>query len=81
MQVTGWSNYNDIRNLRKDVCLQELGEIKLLFGNMLMSSEELTRFVKDKEIEYCLGFDDYGKASVSICSERHNHVKWYIDLK
>lgn len=81
VQVTGWSHYTGIRNLSKAVCLEELIEVKQKFSDMLMSSEDLRRFINDKVIEYCLYFDDYGKTSIGICSEKNNHIKWYFDLK
>lgn len=81
MQVTGWSQYTNIRNLSKAICLEELSEVKQIFSDMLSSSEELRMFVIDKEIEYHLNYDDNGKASISICSEKHQVLKWYIDLK
>src|SRR6478672_1043266 len=68
VQVTGWSHYTDFRNLSKVACLKELSEVKQMFADMLLSSEDLRRFVKDKTIEYCLDFDEYGKASIGICS-------------
>lgn len=81
MQITGWSHYTDFRNLSKAFYLEELNAVKQMFSDVLMSSEDLKRFVKGKEIEYYLDFDDYGKASVGICSEKHNHIKWYIALR
>ena len=81
VQVSGWSHYKDFRSLSKAACLEELSEVKQIFSDMLMSSEDLRRFIEDKAIEYCLNFDDYGKASIGICSEKHNHIKWYVDLK
>lgn len=80
IQVTVWSQYTDIKNLNKAICLRELSEIKQIFSDMLESSEELRKFVRGKTIEYYLDFDDYGKGSIGICAEKHNHVKWYMDL-
>lgn len=45
------------------------------------SSEELRMFITDKEVEYYLSYDDNGKASINLCSEKHQVLKWYIDLK
>ncbi|MBS1780157.1 MAG: hypothetical protein JST70_12570 [Bacteroidetes bacterium] len=81
MQVTGWSRYTEFRNLSKAACLEELNEVKHFFSDMLMMSDDLRRFVKDKSIEYSLYFDNYGKSSIGICSEKNNQIKWCIDLE
>jgi len=56
LQVTGWSQYIDFRNLNKAVCLDELNEVKQMFSDMLSSSEDLRRFVKDKAIRTSVRF-------------------------
>lgn len=45
---------------------------------MLEASSELKSFISDKKTEYNLYFDDYGKGSIIICSERGNVVEWEV---
>ena len=73
--VTGWSQYSYIENLTKHQALKELDEIKISFKRMLDTSTELRNFIADKKIEYNLYFDDYGKGSIIICSEKDG-VEW-----
>ncbi len=47
---------------------------------MMSAAEELTFFVKDKQIEFILGFD-YGTGSVHICREINGEIHWEYDLK
>ena len=79
--VTGWSQYSNIENLTKRQALQELEVIKILFARMIDAFTELRNFIGDKKIEYNLYFDDYGKGSFIICSEKDRTVKWEMDLK
>jgi hypothetical protein len=78
--VTGWSKYSNFTNLTKKNSIQELEEIKSLFSEMLNSSADLKKFAEKKCIEYVLSFDDYGKASIDICSENNGVLKWQIEL-
>ncbi len=79
--VTGWSQYSNFTNLTKENSIQELEEIKSLFSKMLNSSAELKKFTEKKSIEYVLSFDDYGKVSINICSEKNGVLKWLVELK
>lgn len=79
--VTGWSQYSNIENLTKHQALQELEEIEILFARMIDAFTELRNFIGDKKMEDNLNFDDYGKGSFSICSEKNRTVKWEMDLK
>lgn len=76
MEVTGWSQCINIQNVNKEIALRELQEIKLLFSQMLQSSIELTSFIAKRAIVFNLWFDDYGKASIGICSEQNGVVTW-----
>jgi hypothetical protein len=78
--VTGWSQYSNFTNLTKRNSIQELEEMKSLFSEMLNSSAELKKFAEKKCIEYVLSFDDNGKASIDICSEKDGVLKWQIEL-
>ena len=81
IEVAGWSQFKNIENLAKSSCLKELQDLKEEFNEMLLSSLSLRTFIKDKDIEFALYFDDYGKASIAICSERDGILKWSLDLK
>jgi len=80
LEVTGWSQYTNFANLTKRQCLRELEEIKARFYGMVNVSSELNDFVKDKLIEFNLCFDDYGKGSIWICSEKNGIIKWEADF-
>lgn len=81
IEVAGWSQYIYLDNLTKKQSLTELEEIKALFFKMVDTSLDLKNFILGKIIEYVLYFDDYGKGSIIICSERDNVVKWEIELR
>ena len=48
---------------------------------MVDASQELRNFIVSKKIEYNLYFDDYGRGSIIICSEKDGIVKWEMELK
>lgn len=81
VNITGWSQYSSIENLSKKQSLEELNEIKTLFKQMIEVSTELRNFIIDKKVEYNLYFDDYGRVSIIICSEKDGVIKWEMDLK
>ncbi len=81
IEVNGWSQYTNFANLTKQQCLKELEEIKALFYKMVDASEELEAFIKDKSVEFNLCFDDYGKGSIGLCSEKEEKVIWEANLK
>ena len=78
IEIAGWSQYVSFKNLTKEVCTKELNEVKKLFSEMCETYSELKDFVKKKELEFSLYFDDYGKASIKICSEKNENIKWSI---
>ena len=81
IEVTGWSQYTNFANLTKQQCLRELEEFKALFYKMVDASPELKDFIKDKSTEFNLYFDDYGKGSIGLCSEKEKKVTWEADIK
>jgi hypothetical protein len=81
LEVSGWSAYKQLKYLTKGICFQELEGIKEEFGEMVNISDELREFIKDREIIYYLNFDNYGKSSIIICSEKRGVIKWYIEIK
>jgi hypothetical protein len=81
IEVTGWSQYTNLKNLTKAKSLEELEEIKILFLNMREDSPELEIFLKERNVIFNLWFDDYGKASIEICSEKNDVVYWLLDLE
>lgn len=78
--VTGWSWYTNFTNLTKRNAINELEELKSLFSEILHSSLELKKFIKNRSVEYVLSFDDYGKTSIDICSEKNGVLKWQIEI-
>ena len=78
--VTGWSLYINFDNLTKRQSLKELNEIKILFQKMLDLSPDLVDFITGKKVQYFLYFDDYGKGSIPICSEKNGVIKWEIEI-
>jgi len=81
IEVTGWSQYTNFANLTKKQCLRELEEIKALFYKMVDTSPGLKDFIEDKSAEFNLYFDDYGKGSIGLCSEKDKKVTWEVDIK
>jgi hypothetical protein len=79
--VIGWSKYSNLENLTKHHALKELREIKKSYTRLLEVSSELRNFLVDKIPEYNLYFDDYGKASIIICSMKNEIVKWEMELQ
>ncbi len=77
--VRGWSQYLNFTNLTKKNSLLQLQEIKSLFSELLDSSIELNKFAEKRCIEYILSFDDGGKASIDICTEKNGILKWYLN--
>ncbi|TXJ22929.1 MAG: hypothetical protein E6Q24_19525 [Chitinophagaceae bacterium] len=81
IEVAGWSQFKNIENLTKSFSLRELQDLKDEFNEILLSSPSLKTFIKNKNIEFALYFDDYGKASIAICSERDGVLKWCLNLE
>lgn len=78
IEVAGWSQFVNLESITKANCIVELGEIKALFHKMIEDSSDLKFFLQGKLVIYSLYFDDYGKASIAICSEEHGLVKWHL---
>jgi|SRR5688572_25491760 hypothetical protein len=81
IEVAGWSQYVHIENITKNRALQELDEIKALFSQMVESSPELKDFIQGKNIVYSLYYDDYGKASINVCTEKTGILEWGLNLE
>jgi hypothetical protein len=81
VQIIGWSQYLNFSNLTKERALDELEGIKKSFFLMLRASDELRQFVQGKSLAFNLYFDEYGKASISICEEKNGVVKWNASLR
>lgn len=73
--VTGWTLCNDLKNMTRQRALIELNETKSLFNKMTSVSPELTDFIKDRDIQYSLGYD-YGMGGLEICNETGGQIKW-----
>ena len=80
ISVSGWTVINDLTNVTKQTALNELSDIKALFAKMTIASNELTDFLKGRQIEYCLGYD-YGMGAIGICKEIDGHLTWEAGLK
>jgi len=80
LTVTGWSRYGNLSNTTKIISLNELSDIKNIFSDIVNTFDDLREFISGKSIEYILYFDDGGKCSVAVCSEKAGVVKWYVDL-
>ncbi len=78
--VSGWTNNNLLENVTTQSSLTELKDIKSLFSKMVDASIELSEFIKDKQIEYYLGYD-YGMGGVGICHEKDGQVIWETELQ
>ena len=78
--VSGWTNNNLLENVTRQSALTELKDIKSLFSKMVDASKELADFVKDRQIEYYLGYD-YGMGSIGICSEMGGQLNWETELR
>ena len=81
IEIMGWSRYKNFINLTKQGSLKELEEIKAIFYKMVDISPDLKDFIENKSIEFHLCFDDYGKGSVGICSEKNEILTWEVDLR
>jgi len=76
IEVAGWSNYLDLKNITKQIAFKELQEIKSIFSKMLEGSDNLKSFLIGKNIKYVLYYDDAGKASITICTEENGIIVW-----
>ena len=79
LYVVGWSNHPTIITLTKKIALTELNKIKKEFEAMVDEFYDLKKIITNRSIEYNLAFKD-GQASIGICSEIMNDVKWHIIL-
>jgi len=77
--VTGWSTYDNLENLTKQIALKELQEIKCVFQKMVDISPELKDFIGNNSIEYNLAFN-YGQGAIGVCSEKDGKIIWELDM-
>ena len=78
--VTGWTLCNDLKNLTEHKALIELNEMKTLFNKMTSVSSNLREFIKDRQVQFSLGYD-YGKGGLEICNEMNGQIQWTIELE
>ena len=76
IKISGWSKYIDLAKIDKKIALNELTQIKPRFLNMVQNTSELTTFIEGKVLEFVLFFDDYGKGSLQLVSEKNGIIKW-----
>lgn len=81
IEITGWSQLKNFGKLTKHRVLEELNEVKLLFFKMVSTSNELRNFIEGKRIKFNLWYDDFGKASIGICSEENGIIHWDATIK
>lgn len=79
--VIGWSAFINLTNLTKQAAIKEFNDIKSTFNKILEDSQNFRNFIANKSIKYKLCFDDGGKASIDICSEKNGVINWLIDLR
>lgn len=58
--------------------MAELDAIKSAFCDLESISSEFWNFIKDKPKQFCLSFDDYGKTSIAICSDKDGIIEFYV---
>ena len=78
--IIGWSQYLNLQNLTKAIAIAELEAIKLAFYEMQKASSEFESFIKSTPIKFYLYFDDYGKVSIAVCSEKDGVIEFYISV-
>ena len=76
--IIGWSQYSILQNLTKSIAIEELEAIKLQFFEIEKISPEFEKFMKGKTLKFYLYFDDYGKVSIAVCSEKNGVVEFYV---
>ena len=67
--------------ITESIALSELKKIKNLFDDIIRQYSIRKEFITQKQVVYNLYFDDYGKTSILICSEKANILTWKIKLK
>jgi hypothetical protein len=77
--VTGWSRCISIESLTKQMALDELDEVKELFGYMIKESPALAAFIKDKNVKFNLCLNPT-KDFIPIVSEYVGAVMWEREL-
>ena len=73
--VTGWSRCINVESLTEQMALDELDEVKELFGYMVKESPALAAFIKDKNVKYNLCLNPV-KDFVPIVSEYVGAITW-----
>lgn len=78
--ISGWSRYNNFTNITKSKSLEELEDIKNTYNEMELLSNELKHFAEYRCKEFVLNYEDVGKSSIEICSEKEGVFEWKLDL-
>jgi len=77
--VTGWSRCISVESLTKQMALDELDEVKELFGYMIKESPALAVFIKDKNVKFNLCLNPT-KDFIPIVSEYVGAIMWEREL-
>lgn len=78
--VSGWVESFELKNISKTRALNELTETKQLFLKMLAASNDLKKFIENRNIEYSLCYN-YGMGILELCRERNGIIEWTTELK
>ena len=71
IEVAGWTtSVTLLSHVDQAKAIFKLNEIKDLFYQMIDVSSDLRDFSAGKKIDFTLYYDDSGKTSIKICSER-----------
>ena len=77
ISVLGWTNYNDIKNVTKDIAKKELEEIKGLYQKLLDTSSDFKKYMLDKSPIFELCYD-YGMGGLLVCSIINDKFVWAL---
>jgi hypothetical protein len=77
--VSGFTNFNDPKNMNKRIAIRELEDAKAEFNDYIEIVPEFKDFLKNKEIKYILAYD-YGMGNIGICSEIKGVITWEYKL-
>lgn len=78
MSVTGFTSHQLFENVSKSNVIEDLGNLKLQFQEMIDTFEILRDFVAGKKFHYFIGHD-IGKAAIPICKEIEGELTWLND--
>jgi len=76
INVIGWSEFKDLKQLTNQFALNELEDIKTVFNNMRNVVPEFSDYIKDLEVRYQLcGIPVMGLYNI-VCQEIDSEITW-----